>query len=92
MENKCGACHFWNEYQDIQLAWMSDELKKKINDSNRYLQGHGHCRRHAPSPSFEYAIVTDRNAENEEIARPRYIIWPLTSQRDWCGEWKKKEG
>jgi len=71
---------------------MSDELKKKINDSNRYLQGHGHCRRHAPSPSFDYAIVTDRNAENEEIARPRYIIWPLTSQRDWCGEWKKKEG
>ena len=32
MENKCGTCHFWNEYQDIQLAWMSDGLKKKIGD------------------------------------------------------------
>jgi hypothetical protein len=91
MEQKCGTCHYWKEYQNIQLPWMSDELKKKISESDRYLHGHGLCRRYAPSPSFEYAVVADRNEKNEEIERPHYIIWPLTNQGDWCGEWKGKE-
>jgi hypothetical protein len=90
-EVKCGTCHYWMALRDIQLARMSDELKKKIDDSRKYLQGHGNCRRYAPSPSFDYAVVGDKNEENEEILRPHYIIWPLTGKKDWCGDWKAKE-
>ena len=42
----------------------------------------GRCRRYAPRP------VCEKGIDSETV----YAEWPLTADKDWCGEFQAQEG
>jgi hypothetical protein len=78
---KCIECKFWRR------------------QSNRFHPESGDCHRHAPRPTTEAIVVlggVGRSDEDEATTEPAadggIVLWPITYEDDFCGEFAPLTG
>lgn len=100
MNERCDRCKFWDKLTDDRyettIVDPEDTLKEEDEDKFPGIPV-GHCRKNAPVP-FPQMIHIDTDLLPGNIhaniqgcwPENHCAFWPLTMDRDWCGQFEQK--